>query len=107
MTRFKPVPDELRRSISVLIRLTTAESEQIREAADIRCLSLSDFIRRASLGRRADVRIETHIILALRDVVQEIRAMHKTYLNLGLHPPEELWLPLIDEAVKAMRRISK
>lgn len=104
---FKPVPDDIRRSISIIIRLNQAEAAQIRHAADIRCLTVSDFIRRASLGRRADVQIETKIILALYHFVQEIRKMHNTYLDHGLQPPEELWLPLIHEAGAAMLRISK
>jgi uncharacterized protein (DUF1778 family) len=104
---FKPVPDDIRRSISIIIRLNQAEAAQIRHAADIRCLTVSDFIRRAALGRKADVRFETHIVLALHHVVQEIREMHKTYLEQGFQPPEELWLPLIKEAGAAMLRISK
>ena len=104
---FKKKPPEQNKTVSFLLRLTPAEDSKIRHAASIRNLSTSDFIRRASLGRRADVRYETEIVLALCDVVREIRKLYAAMVEQGIQPPEDDWRPLITEAVAAMHRISK
>ena len=107
MQLFKPLPDEKRRSVSILLRLTKTEAQKIKASAEICCLTVSDFIRRAALRRKTESHYETHTILALSALTQEIRAMHKTYTDLGFKPPEELWLPILQRATEAMLRISK
>lgn len=103
---FKPVPENLRRSTKAIIRLTKTEMEQIRYAAHIRCLSVSEFVRRAALGRKADVRIEQHIIVGLSQTVQELRALRKTMVEQNLIPPDEEILRVIEMAADALRRMS-
>ena len=103
---FTPVPAELRRSVSMMIRLTPSEAQKIRHAADIRCLDVSEFVRRAALGRRAEVQMEMKIVLALHHVVQDIRALHKTYRDRGVQPPDELLLQVIHAAGAAIISIS-
>lgn len=100
----KKEPADLR-SVRYPIMLTQAEAEQIRHSANIRNMSVAEFMRRTALGRKADVHYETQIVLQLCDVTRAIRAIHKAMLELKIAPPEEVWEPLIDEAVAAMRRI--
>ena len=95
------------RSVRRELRLTTEEDRQIREAAALRQIDVSDLIRRAALGRKADVRVEVEIILMLIEVVKEIRELHATVLATGALPPESQWQPVIDQAVAAMLRIEK
>lgn len=90
----------------MMIRLTPSEAQKIRHAADIRCLDVSEFVRRAALGRKADVRIETKIILALHHVIQDIRAMRQTLSERGVPPPDELLLQVIHAAGAAIMSIS-
>lgn len=104
---FKPKPEEQRRSITRKVRLTQKEDETITEAAEIRRLDVSEFIRRAALGRKADVRYEYQIILELRAVVEALRAAHREFIARGMEPPKEAFSALIQEAIEAMRRISK
>ena len=93
------------RSIRYPILLTEAEAETIRQSASIRNLSVAEFIRRAALGRRADVDYDTKIVLQLSDVVRNIRAIHKQMVELNMQPPEAIWKPVMDEALEAMLRI--
>lgn len=88
-------------------RLTEEEDRQICDAAALRQLNVSEFIRRAALGRKADVRVEVEIILMLIEVVKEIRELHTAVLATGALPPEPQWQPVIDQAVAAMLRIEK
>lgn len=98
---------ENRRSVRLPILLTPKEREQIGTAASIRQLDVSDFVRRAALGRRADVRYETEIVLQLMDVVRAIRAVHKATVDRNLAPPVEAWSMIMDHAIAAISRISK
>lgn len=70
-------------------------------------MTLSEFIRRAALGRRADVDYETEIVLALSDITRAIRGFHAAMVERGITPPEELLRPVILEARAAILRISK
>ncbi len=93
------------RAVRYPILLTQAEAQTIRHSASIRNMSVAEFIRRAALGRRADVQYETKIVLQLSDVVRAIRAIHKSMLEMQIEPPEEIWSPIMDEAMEAMLRI--
>ena len=93
------------RSIRYPILLTQKEAEEIRHSANIRNLSVAEFIRRAALGRKADVRYETEIVLQLSDAVRAIRAIHKAMVDMQIKPPEEIWGPIMDAAEAAMLRI--
>ena len=95
------------KSVRIPIRVTEKEAEKIRHSASIRQMDVSEFIRRAALGRKADVRYETEIVLQLSDAVRAIRAIHKAMVERNIEPPEEIWSPVMDELVAAMLRISK
>ena len=104
---FKNKPNAEKKSIRYEIRVSEKDAKNIRESALIRNLSISEFIRRASLGRRADVGLEVEIILSLRSVVQSIRQLNSTCAVTGVtFPKDELGI-LIDHALSAMLRISK
>lgn len=89
------------------VMLNAKELEAIKQAALVRNMSVAEFMRRAALGRKADVRYETQIILELRNVAQEIRNLHASYFAHEFQPPEDVLLPVIKEATAAMLRISK
>lgn len=89
------------------LRLTREEDQLIRDAAGLRQLDVSEFIRRAALGRKADVRVEVEIVLMLIEVVKEMRELHTAVVATGALPPESKWQPVIDQAVAAMLRIQK
>jgi hypothetical protein len=104
---FKKKPLEQRRTIRYEIMLSMAEAEDIRTSAKIRNLSVADFLRRAALGRRADVRFETETVLALREVVQAIRQLHATFAAKDAALPKDGLGQVIDAALAAMLRIEK
>ena len=104
---FQKKDDAIKRSVRRELRLTTEEDQEIRNAAGIRQLDVSDFIRRAALGRKADVKIEVEIILALIDVVHEIRQLYEAVISTGTLPPEAQWQPVMHAAVAAMLRVEK
>ncbi len=104
---FKNKSPEQVKSIRLEVRLTASENEKIRKAADVRNMAVSEFVRRAALGRRADVQYQTGIVLALIDVTRSMRALHAAVVARGILPPEEEWLPVILEARAAILRISK
>lgn len=99
---FKNIDAEERKSVRVELRLTAVDAAAISAAAEMRNLSLSDFMRRAALGRRADVHYETEIVRSLREVVQSIRSLHATFISSGIPPPTEEVGKLLDEALHAM-----
>lgn len=104
---FKKIPASEKRSIRYEILLSTKEAESIRNSAQIRNLAVADFMRRAAMGRRADVHFDTEIVLSLREVVKLIRQLHATYITAGVVVPKNELGKLIDEALVAMKRISK
>lgn len=104
---FIPKPPEQNRCKRFEIRATEKEAKDIQFAAEIRQMTVSEFARRAALGRRADVRYDHEIVLVLRDVIDAIRLLYAALVERGITPPREAWRPLIDEACAAMKRISK
>ena len=94
-------------SIRRELRLTLEEDQRIRDAAALRQLNVSEFIRRAALGKKADVRFEVELVLMLIEVVKSIRELHSAVVATGALPPEEQWQPVISQAVAAMLRIEK
>ncbi|HEY6095517.1 MAG TPA: hypothetical protein VIU93_11255 [Gallionellaceae bacterium] len=100
-------PADEKRSRTSLIRWTEEEFEQVKVAAGIRHLTMSEFIRRTALGRKADVQIEVDIILALSRVVQEIRSLHREMVERGLAPPEKELLEVMQSAGAAILTIDK
>lgn len=101
------MPDSEKRLIRYEILLSEKEANDIRSFARIRNLSVAEYMRRTAMGRRADVRFETEIVLSLREVIQSIRQLHATFITEGVVPPRHELGLLIDEALAAMLRISK
>ena len=103
---FKPLPDAVRKNVVLHIRMSVSDAEIITAAAKARNLSVCDYMRRATLGKRTDVRYESQVVLALTAVVEAFQTLHTAVVEQGLFFEHE-WDPVIDEAVAAMRRISK
>lgn len=104
---FQKKDDTELRKVRVRFWTTAAEKLQIKRAAAIRSMDESEFLRRAALGRRADVDYETEIVLALSDVTRTVRAIHSAMVERGISPPESELLALILEARAAIQRVSK
>ena len=102
---FKKMPIEKRKISRFEIRLTAIDAAIISASAEMRNLSISDFMRRAALGRRADVHFETEIVVALREVTQAIQAMHAAFVRQGAPPPETKIGELLDLARDAMLQL--
>lgn len=97
------------RSVRYPILLTEEEAETIRHSASIRQMSVADFMRRAALGRKADVDFETEIVVALnglRRTIMELHELHAAMVERGLQPPADDWRPVILEARAAIERIT-
>jgi uncharacterized protein (DUF1778 family) len=104
---FHKVSDSERKDAPILVRLSKSDSDTIRHSAAIRQLSVSEFMRRSALGRKADVDYETEIVLSLGAVTRAIRGMHTALVERGIPPQAEEWRPVILEARAAILRISK
>lgn len=104
---FRKIPTAELKSVRLEIRVSEKDALAIRRLAFIRCLSVSEFMHRAALGRRADVNIEVEIILSLHKVVQSIRVLHTTFVAQGFPPPRDELGIVLDAALAAMLRISK
>lgn len=105
-TLFKSKPEAEKRNVRIPVRCTQAEADDVRRRADMRQMTVSEFMRRTALGRRADVDYETEIILGLRAITNEIRRLHGSMVERGETPPEEALLRVIVEVRKAMLKIS-
>ena len=104
---FKTKPAHEKRTIRYPILLTEQEAETIRHSALIRNLSVADFIRRAALGRKADVKFETQIVLALCSLVNEIKNMHSSIAKNMKMPAEFVeWRVVIHAAQEAISKIN-
>lgn len=107
---FKSLPDGEKMSSSILVRLLKTDAETIRSAANDRQLSVSEFMRRAALGRRADVNYEVDLVLALLKLdrtINEIGLLHKAMIERGITPPVDDWRPVKNEIRMAVVRISQ
>jgi uncharacterized protein (DUF1778 family) len=102
---FVKLPEEEKRNVRVAVRLHSTEYEAIRAAADVRHVSVSDFMRSTALGRKCDVRFEVDCILAISDAVRAIRAMHKAMVEHGVPPPEDEMRALILSAERSVIRL--
>jgi uncharacterized protein (DUF1778 family) len=103
---FREVDEKKKRKELLKAYGTEDEKKTIVEQAAIRGLSVSDYLVRSALHRRADVRMETELILAVRDVVTEIRELHAAYLAKGLLPPEAILRPILVGCEQAILNIA-
>jgi len=104
---FKKRSEEETKSVKTLIGWTPDEAAKVRAAAKHRSLPVAEFIRRAALGRRADVDFVTDIVLSVSDLTKAIRELHAAMIQQGITPPSDELLSLIVEGRAAMLRISK
>lgn len=104
---FQKKPDAEKRSVPMLVRWTPDEAQRVRHSAGIRQLDVAEFIRRAALGRKANVDRETEAVLALSAITREVRALHAAMVERGITPPEGDLLPVILEARQAILRIAE
>lgn len=102
----KKSPEQLQ-SVRWTLRVTKQEAEKIIHAARIRQLTLSEYLRRTALGRKANVDYETETVLALMDLARAVRELHKGLVEQGLPLIEEELRPIILGVKDALLRISK
>jgi uncharacterized protein (DUF1778 family) len=103
---FTPLPDGVGREVRIEFRASEAEREKIKHLAAVRQMPLSEFLRKAALGRAAPMDFDTDLVLCLSDATRAIRALHKAYLGIGCQPPEDLLRPVIENTIIAIKRIS-
>lgn len=103
---FTSLPDGIGKEVRIEFRASKAERERIKYLAAVRQMPLSEFLRRAALGRAAPVDIDTDLVLCLSDATSAIRDLHKAYLHIGCQPPEDLLRLVIENTVIALKRIS-
>lgn len=104
---FKPVAEAERKAPTIKFRVTAAQKSEIYAQAAARNLAVTEYILRMTLHRRADIRIETSMILALREAVNAIKRLHADYVATGHTPPEHLLGPVIQDAIVAILNLSR
>ena len=104
---FQKLPDELRASERLELRLAKTDKAKIQHAAAIRNLTVSDYVLRATLGRKAEIRYETEIVVQLVDLIRVLREIHADLKKTGRSPSLEGFRPLVDEVRAAIIRIQK
>lgn len=95
------------RSVRYPILLTEKEAVTIRHSAHIRQMSVAEFIRRAALGRKAEVDYNSEAVLVLSTVTRAIRELHAGMVKFSTPIQEEALSELIVLARAAMLRIAK
>jgi len=91
----------------VIVKFTPSGHQHLKEQASARLLDISEFIRRAVTGRRADVRYETNVILEVGKLIRSVNELRKELFERGLIDDEAKWAEVRDEAIEAMLRIEK
>ena len=102
---FVSLPQGFAKIERIEIRATSEELSKLQKLAANRQMPLSEFLRRAGLGRATPVDFETDLIVGLSDAVRAIRDLHRAYLDAGIEPPEEFLLPLLNAAKNSIVRI--
>ena len=104
---FKTAGEAERKASMITIRAMGAQKDEIYAQAAARNLTVTEYILRMTLHRRADIRIETSMILALREAVDAIKRLHADYVATGHPPPEHLLGPVIQDAIVAILNLSR
>lgn len=76
---FRKIDPIQRRSIEMRVYLSAAESKKIKQLAEIRHLSVANYILRAALGKRADIHHNSEVTLALSMFARALRDFHARY----------------------------
>lgn len=98
------------RTRKFLTKWTAKEFSQAQENSRIRKLSMNEFIIRAALGRRADIKMDMEIVSKLSQSISAVRKLHNfcEVNNLPMAEGDiELMRISITEGIEAMRRILK
>ncbi|MGS0741460.1 plasmid mobilization protein [Glaciimonas sp. GG7] len=103
---FHKKSDNEKRTEIIRFRTTSEEKLKIYQQAAIRSLEPSEYIRRTALHRRADVRIELDMILALNGAVRALKELHAAYLKSGLTPPLPSLQPILNSCENAIINLS-
>lgn len=101
-TPFATVPDTLRRTEILRVRVSKTEKASYEAQAALRKLDMSEYVRRCVDGRRADVRVEVDMILAVRQVANAIRGLHSEFVRQQIPPPEAELSQVLKEAVSTI-----
>jgi hypothetical protein len=105
---FKVIQDpNIKRTSQILLRVNREESVAIKKLAGACKLSQSEYLRRAALGRRAEVDRDTDLVLALSAITAEVRKLHAALLTKDIRPPAEIMALVLDEALVAIRAITE
>lgn len=104
---FKSVAAEDRRDPRFSVRMTHSERSELNDLARMHNLHPGEFARRKIFGRRLDARLETEMILEVREAVAEIKALHATYKASGNPPPETLLAPVLQNAILAIQSLGR
>jgi uncharacterized protein (DUF1778 family) len=104
---FEKKPDSERKKKAILLRFTDDDAAAIVKAAEIRNLSVNEYVRRAALGRKADVDYQTEIVLALRGVIDQLKNIYAEFVNNKIQPPLDVMKPVLIMAIEAITRITK
>lgn len=84
---FKKIDAAKKRTINYMVRLSGEEAETIRTSALVRKLSVAEFMRRASLARKADVNYETEIVRAMGESITVMKDMSTIMRELKIAIP--------------------
>jgi len=104
---FKKKNEEDKIIKKIRVGFTTSGYNHVKEQAAARLLDVSEFIRRAVEGRRADVRYETNVIIEVGKLIRAVNLLRKDLFEMGLIDDEAKWAEVRNEAIKAMLRIEK
>lgn len=107
---FKRKPLELKRTVRREVRLTVQEDEAIQESAKNRQLDFSEFMRRAALGRRADVNFDVELVLTMRELsrtINSIGKLHEAMIEREITPPVDDWREVKMSIRLAMERVAQ
>lgn len=107
MSKFKKKDASERKTVLRRLRLTTKEDEEIKLAASIRQLGVSEYMRRTALGRKADIRYEVDTVIAISALMRTLRELHAAYTQGGATIPLEEWVLIREAAIAALLRAGK
>lgn len=88
-------------------RCTPKEKDEIIRQAEIHGLLPSEYALRRCLGRRVDAKLETDMILELRDAIAALKALHAQYEKQGDPPPYDQLAPVMNAAIEAIRSLGR
>ncbi len=91
----------------VIVKFTPSSYSHLKTQAAARVMDLSEFIRRAVEGRRADIRYETNIILEVGGLTKAVNLLRKELFEQGHIVDEQKWNEVRNDIIKAMLRIEK